>query len=117
LAVATGHRVGPDQEVRVLGHEPPANHQEARLLPKWGQGFHRATMSEAVRKKNHRAPISARGDELRVGGCATPVIEGHSQEEVPQGRAQCRDARRKPYRLPGPADLRSGACASLRIRK
>jgi len=88
-------RLGFEEQVKVLGHQDPANEQAVHLLPHFFELLDE-TLTEAGRTKDLRPAVSAAGDELQFTRTVSAMVDRHSAAQHNNGVLQ---------RKPVPSDV------------
>ena len=70
--------LGSDQQVKVLGHEHPADQKESGFLADLPQSLDKSP-AEALTRKEAAAAIGAGGDELHLPTLEMASVDGHTK--------------------------------------
>ena len=70
-----------DQQMKVLGHQNPADQQKARLLPKLPQNLNEVA-TETVTIEELRATIGAGSEKLQLPGFKMASVHGHDDYSI-----------------------------------
>ena len=76
-ADGVGGRLGADQQMKVLRHQHPADHQEPGFLAELAQRLDK-NPTEALASKQPAAAIGAGGDKLQLAGLKMASVDRHT---------------------------------------